>query len=79
MSDAAGTVTMARDAKDPSIRRATTVLRWLASPSTLHRIADVDDPTRSEDVNAARRMLSRGRALPEQKAPFRWPDVSFAH
>jgi integrase len=76
--DTTGAVAMARDASDPAIRRASTVQRWLASLSTLHRIADVDDPTRSEDVRAARRTLSRGRALPEQKAPLRWPEVSRA-
>lgn len=76
--DTTGAVAMARDPTGPTIRRASTVHRWLASLSTLHRIADVDDPTRAEDVKAARRLLSRGRAQQEQKAPLRWPEVSRA-
>src|SRR5882724_8087355 len=51
-TDASGAVAMARDSVGPGIRRATTVQRWLGSLSTLHRIAEVDDPTRSEDVKA---------------------------
>jgi integrase len=78
VSDTTGAVAMAHDSTDPAIRRATTVHRWLASLSTLHRIADVGDPTRSDDVKAARRTLARGRGMPEQKAALRWPDVSRA-
>jgi len=77
-ADASGAVAMARDAAGPAIRRATTVQRWLGSLSTLHRIAEVDDPTRSEDVKAARRTISRGRSAAEQKQALRWPDVSRA-
>ena len=59
-------------------RRASTVTRWLASLATLHRIADALDPTRDEDVRAARRMPIRGRNAPEQKAPLHWADVERA-
>src|SRR5882724_4878428 len=44
--DELGTVSMDRDAVGPAIRRASTITRWLASLSTLHRIADAPDPTR---------------------------------
>ena len=77
-ADASGAVSMSRDDSGPAIRRATTVQRWLASLSTLHRIAEAADPTRAEDVKAARRTITRGRALPEQKAPLRWTDVEKA-
>ena len=69
---------MARDSTGPTIRRATTVQRWRASLSMLHRIADADDSTRSEDVKAARRALARGRMAPDRKAPLRRPEVSRA-
>ena len=74
-TDSSGNVVMDSESKLQAIRRATTVRRWLASISALHRIAEVDDPARSEDVKAARRTISRGRGLPEQKAPLRWADV----
>lgn len=76
--DTAGAVSMNPDATGPTIRRATTVTRWLASIATLHRIADVADPTRSEDVKAARRAVTRNRNAPEQKAPLHWADVEKA-
>ncbi|MBS0393911.1 MAG: tyrosine-type recombinase/integrase [Proteobacteria bacterium] len=74
-TDASGAVAADHDAGHPEIRRASTVRRWLASLSTLHRIAEVDDPTRHEDVRAARRTILRGRPLPEQKAALRWEDI----
>ncbi len=77
-TDSRGAVAIARETSSPTIRRAATVQRWLASLSTLHRIAEVDDPTRSEDVKATRRTVTRGRPLPEQKQALRWPDVSRA-
>jgi integrase/recombinase XerD len=76
--DAAGTVSLAVDVNGGNVKRASTVSRWLASLSTLHRIAEVADPTRDEDVKATRRTLARGRGLPEQKAPLRWLEVSRA-
>ena len=76
--DASGAVAMDREATGPKIRRASTVQRWLASLSTLHRIAEHADPTREQDVKAARRSLSRGRMAPDQKAPLRWADVEKA-
>ena len=59
----------------PSIRRASTVTRWLASLSVLHRLANAADPTKDEDVKAARRSVARGRLTQEQKAPLHWSDV----
>src|SRR5689334_6571666 len=41
---ATGELVMNLEATDPTIRRATTVTRWLASLSTLHRIAEAADP-----------------------------------
>jgi integrase len=76
--DERGTVSMERDAEGPAVRRASTIQRWLASLSTLHRVADVADPTRHEDVTAAKRMVLRGRNVPDQKAPLRWSDVEKA-
>ena len=76
--DASGAVAMDRDATGPKIRCASTVQRWLASLSTLHRIAEHADPTREQDVKAARRTLARGRNAPEQKAPLRWADLQKA-
>jgi integrase len=73
--DDRGTVSMSANAVGPSIRRARTVTRWLASLSTLHRIADAFDPTRHADVAAAKRTILRGRDVPDQKAPIRWADV----
>ncbi len=73
-----GEVAMNSEATAPTIRRASTVTRWLASLSALHRIANVADPTRDEDVRAARRAISRGRSATEQKAPLHWDDVSNA-
>jgi integrase/recombinase XerD len=73
--DERGTVSMDCNAVGPAIRRASTVTRWLASLSTLHRIAESPDPTRHEDVKAAKRTILRGRAVPDQKAPLRWNDV----
>jgi integrase len=71
-------VSMDRDATGPKIRRASTIQRWLVSLSTLHRIAEHADPTREQDVQAARRTLSRGRNAPDQKAPLRWSDIEKA-
>jgi integrase len=75
---ATGEVAMNPEATAPTIRRASTVTRWLASLSTLHRIANVADPTRDEDVRAARRSITRGRNTAEQKAPLHWADVTKA-
>ena len=74
-TDSTGAVSADHDAEHPQIRRATTVSRWLASLSTLHRIAEVDDPTRHQDVRAAKRTVFRGRQYAEQKSPIRWDDV----
>jgi integrase len=76
--DASGAVKMKAGESGGTIRRATTVTRWLASLATLHRIADTPDPTRDEDVRAARRTVIRGRNAPEQKAPLHWADVERA-
>jgi site-specific recombinase XerD len=76
--DELGTVSMNRDTDGPAVRSASTVQRWLASLSTLHRVADVPDPTRHEDVASAKRTVLRGRDLPDQKAPLRWADVEKA-
>jgi integrase len=73
--DDRGTVSMNPAATGPRIRRASTITRWLASLSTLHRIADAPDPTRHPDVAAAKRTILRGRDVPDQKAPLRWEDV----
>jgi integrase len=73
-----GELSMNLDAATPTLRRASTVTRWLASLSTLHRIANAPDPTRDEDVRATRRTVTRGRNTPEQKAPLRWTDVNNA-
>lgn len=73
-----GEITSNPEAAAPTTRRASTVTRWLASLSTLHRIANVADPTRDEDVRAARRAITRGRSATEQKAPLHWADVSNA-
>ena len=73
--DDRGTVSMNPKAAGPRIRRASTITRWLASLSTLHRIADAPDPTRHADVAAAKRTILRGRDVPDQKAPLRWEDV----
>ena len=77
-TDQTGAVTMDPEATGPSIRRATTVQRWLASLATLHRVANAPDPTKSEDVKAARRLLSRGRGNASQRAPLHWKDVQAA-
>ncbi len=74
-TDPAGAVTMDPEASGPSIRRAATVQRWLASLANLHRLANAPDPTKSEDVKAARRLISRGRGDAVQKAPLHWKDV----
>ncbi len=36
------------------------------------------DPTKSEDVKAARRLISRGRGNASQRAPLHWKDVQAA-
>ena len=77
-TDQTGAVTMDPDAAGPSVRRATTVQRWLASLATLHRVANAPDPTKSEDVKAARRLISRGRSNASQRAPLHWKDVQAA-
>lgn len=74
-ADARGTLSMDLASEAPSIRRASTVSRWLASLSVLHRLADAVDPTKDEDVKAARRGVTRGRLAQEQKAPLHWSDV----
>lgn len=73
-----GELSVSLESTAASIRRASTVVRWLASLSILHRIADRVDPTRDADVRAVRRMVSCGRNTPEQKAPLGWSDVSRA-
>ncbi|MEI6719170.1 MAG: tyrosine-type recombinase/integrase [Betaproteobacteria bacterium] len=77
-TDQTGAVTMDPDATGPLVRRATTVQRWLASLATLHRVANAPDPTKSEDVKAARRLISRGRGNASQRAPLHWTDVQAA-
>ncbi len=77
-TDQTGAVTMDPDATGPLVRRATTVQRWLASLATLHRVASSPDPTKSEDVKAARRLITRGRGNATQKAPLHWKDVHAA-
>ena len=59
-ADASGAASMSRNSSGPWIRRATTVHRWLASLPVLHKIADIPDRTRAEDVKAARRTITRG-------------------
>ena len=76
--DARGALAMNPAAEGSTIRRASTVSRWLASLSVLHRLANCADPTRDEDVRAARRGISRGRLSQEQKAPLHWSDVQRA-
>jgi integrase len=76
--DATGSVTMHVEAQGPNIRRATTVIRWVASLSTLHRIAEIPDPTKHPDVKAAQRTVRRDRSTPDQKAPLHWRDVQQA-
>jgi integrase len=76
--DATGAVKLDSGAGGLEIRRASTVVRWLASLSILHRIADCADPTRDEDVKAVRRLVTRGRQAMEQKAPLHWQDVERA-
>jgi integrase/recombinase XerD len=76
--NSSGEVIVDLEGTAPTIRRASTVTRWVASLATLHRIADTTDPTRDEDVRAARRAVTRGRNAPEQKAPLRWRDVDKA-
>ena len=76
--DARGTLAMDLSSEAPSIRRASTVTRWLASLSVLHRLANCADPTKDEDVKAARRSVARGRLVQEQKAPLHWSDVQKA-
>ena len=78
LRNATGELVLDLGARAVTIRRASTVTRWLASLSTLHRISNVDDPTRDEDVRATRRAITRGRNAPEQKAPLRWADVNNA-
>ena len=78
VTDTTGAVSMAIDSRAPNIRRATTVQRYLASLSVLHRVADQPDPTWHQDVKAVRRLIMRGRGMPEQKAPLRWIDVERA-
>ena len=73
-TDHTGAVTMDPEATGPLIRRATTVQRWLASLATPHRVANAPDPTKSEDVKAARRLISRGRGNASQRAPLHWKD-----
>ena len=77
-TDQTGAVTMDPESNGPLIRRATTVQRWLASLATLHRVANAPDPTKSEDVKAARRLLSRGRGNASQRGPLHWEDVQAA-
>jgi integrase len=77
-TDQTGAVTIDPEATGPLIRRATTVQRWLASLATLHRVANASDPTKSEDVKAARRLFSRGRGNASQRAPLHWKDVQAA-
>ena len=74
-ADARGTLAMDLASDAPSIRRASTVTRWLASLSVLHRLANAADPTKDEDVKAVRRSVARGRLAQEQKAPLHWSDV----
>ena len=76
--DARGALVMKPAAEGSTIRRASTVSRWLASLSVLHRLANCADPTRNEDVRAARRSIARGRLSQEQKAPLHWSDVQRA-
>ena len=76
--DARGTLAMNLSSEAPDIRRASTVTRWLASLSVLHRLANCTDPTKDEDVKAARRSVVRGRLTQEQKAPLHWSDVQKA-
>ncbi len=76
--DSRGALTMNLAAPNANIRRVSTVNRWLASLSTLHRLANHPDPTRDEDVKAVRRGVSRGRLTPEQKAPLLWNDIQNA-
>jgi integrase/recombinase XerD len=76
--NAHGTLTLNLSSKSPGIRRVSTVSRWLASLSILHRLANCADPTKDEDVKAARRSVARGRLAQEQKAPLHWSDVQKA-
>ena len=70
-----GELKMDPEATAATTRRASTVTRWLASLSVLHRISNSPDPTRDEDVKATRRGVVRGRLAPQQKAPLHWSDV----
>jgi integrase len=58
------------------VRSARTIERYLASLRALHRLAGFkDDPTAHVDVEATRRLLTRGRTRAKPKKPLRLAQV----
>lgn len=58
------------------VKSPRTLARYLASLRALHRLAGYkDDPTADADVEAARRMVMRGRARARAKKPLRLAQV----
>jgi integrase len=59
---------------EPARARAT-VLRYLSTLSTLHRLLDAPDPTKAAMVRNTVKAKTRGSGGQDQAAPFRWTDV----
>jgi integrase len=59
---------------EPARARAT-VLRYLSTLSTLHRLLDAPDPTKAPMVRNTVKAKTRGSGGQDQAAPFRWADV----
>ena len=59
---------------EPARARAT-VLRYLSTLSTLHRLLDAPDPTKAPMVRNTLKAKTRGSGGQDQAAPFRWADV----
>jgi integrase len=58
------------------VKSARTIQRYLASLRALHRLAGYkDDPTADVDVEAARRLVTRGRTRAKPKKPVRLAQV----
>ena len=62
---------------EPARARAT-VLRYLSTLSTLHRLLDAPDPTKAPMVRNTVKAKTRGNGGQDQAAPFRWADVQEA-
>jgi site-specific recombinase XerD len=66
-TDGRGVTGLASTSKDEEVRTASTLQRYLHTLGAMHRLSGLADPTKTPEVAAARRRVTRGRGGKRQK------------